>query len=129
MPYSEKFEKAFLCAAEWHREQVRKDTSIPYVTHLMAVSSTVGENGGTEDEVIAALLHDAIEDTDATHEKLEERFGKNVADIVQACSGTDVRPKPVWEKRKKDYIVHLRVGEPGSGETHPKYLSVQPLAI
>ncbi len=104
MPYSEKFEKAFLCAAEWHREQPRKGSSIPYVTHLMAVASTVGENRGTEDEVIAALLHDAIEDTDATYEVIKERFGNDVADIVWACSDADdPNNKPAWEKRKKDY--------------------------
>ncbi len=90
-----------------HREQLRKETSIPYITHLMAVASTVGENGGTEDEVIAGLLHDAIEDTEATYWTLEKRFGKEVADIVKACSDTDVTPKPAWEKRKKDYIAHI----------------------
>ncbi len=113
MPYSEKFEKAFLCAAEWHREQPRKGSSIPYVTHLMAVASTVGESGGTEDEVIAALLHDAIEDTDATYETIKDRFDKDVADIVRDCSDTEVTPKPAWEKRKKDYIAHV-VGAPES---------------
>ncbi len=94
VPYSKKFEDTFLCAAEWHREQLRKDTSIPYITHLMAVASTVGENGGTEDEVVAALLHDAIEDTEATYEMLQERFGEGVAGIVKDCSDTDVTPKP-----------------------------------
>ncbi len=107
MPYSNKFEEAFLYAAELHHEQLRKETSIPYITHLMAVASTVGENGGTEDEVIAGLLHDAIEDTEATYWPLEKRFGKIVADIVKACSDTDVKPKPAWEKRKKDYIAHI----------------------
>ena len=113
MPYSEKFEEAFLCAAKWHRKQARKGTSIPYITHLMAVASTVGENGGTEEEVIAALLHDAIEDTDetddpnVTYEMIKERFCKEVAEIVRDCSDTEVTPKPAWEKRKKDYIAHV----------------------
>ena len=61
----------------------------------------------------AALLHDAIEDTDTTYEMIKERFGRAVADIVQACSDTDVVPKPAWEKRKKDYIAHV-VGAPES---------------
>lgn len=107
MPYTERFEEAFCLAAELHRDQLRKGTSIPYVNHLMAVAAIAGESAGTEDEVIAALLHDAIEDTDATYDTLAERFGKPVADIVQACSDTDVKPKPVWEKRKKDYIAHI----------------------
>jgi GTP pyrophosphokinase len=107
VPYSENFEKAFCLAAELHRDQLRKGTSVPYVNHLMAVAAIVGESGGTEDEVIAALLHDAMEDTDATYDTLAERFGKPMADIVQACSDTDVKPKPAWEKWKKDYIAHI----------------------
>jgi hypothetical protein len=107
MPYSENFEKAFCWAADLHRTQCRKGTSIPYITHLMAVAAIVGENRGTEDEVIAALLHDAIEDTDATYNMLVDRFDKPVADIVKACSDADVKPKPEWEKRKKDYIAHI----------------------
>ena len=59
MPYGEKFEEALTYAARLHRDQTRKATGIPYVTHLLAVAAIVGENGGTEDEVVAALLHDA----------------------------------------------------------------------
>ena len=62
MPYGEKFEEALTYAARLHRDQTRKATGIPYVTHLLAVAAIVGENGGTEDEVVAALLHDAPED-------------------------------------------------------------------
>lgn len=62
MTYSERFKEVLRHAARLHRAQMRKDTNIPYVTHLLAVAAIVGENGGTEDEVIAALLHDAIED-------------------------------------------------------------------
>jgi (p)ppGpp synthase/HD superfamily hydrolase len=105
--YTQRFEDALLYAAQLHRHDTRKGTSIPYVTHLLAVAATVGENRGTEDEVIAALLHDAIEDTDATYQTIAERFGKPVAAIVKACSDTDVKPKPAWEKRKKDYIAHI----------------------
>lgn len=107
MEYSKRFDDALLYAVDVHREQVRKGSSIPYVTHLLGVASIVGESGGSEDEVIAALLHDAIEDTDATYTTLADRFDKPVADIVRACSDTDVTPKPAWEKRKKDYIAHV----------------------
>jgi (p)ppGpp synthase/HD superfamily hydrolase len=62
MPYGEKFERALLYASRLHKDQVRKGTSTPYITYLLAVASIVGENGGTEDEVVAALLHDAPED-------------------------------------------------------------------
>jgi (p)ppGpp synthase/HD superfamily hydrolase len=105
--YSKRFDDALLYAVDVHREQLRKGSSIPYVTHLLGVASIVGESGGSEDEVIAALLHDAIEDTEATYTTLADRFDKPVADIVRACSDTDVTPKPAWEKRKKDYIAHV----------------------
>jgi (p)ppGpp synthase/HD superfamily hydrolase len=105
--YSKRFDDALLYAVDVHRDQVRKGSSIPYVTHLLGVASIVGESGGSEDEVIAALLHDAIEDTDATYTTLADRFDKPVAEIVRACSDTDVTPKPAWEKRKKDYIAHV----------------------
>ena len=59
MSYTEKLDKALAYAADLHRDQVRKGTCVPYVTHLLAVAAIVGENGGTESEVIAALLHDA----------------------------------------------------------------------
>jgi GTP pyrophosphokinase len=105
--YSKRFDDALLTAVDLHRGQARKGSDIPYVTHLLAVAAIVGESGGTEDEVIAALLHDAIEDTDATYRTLADRFGKPVADVVRACSDTDVTPKPAWEKRKKDYVAHV----------------------
>ena len=62
MPYGERFEEALLYAARLHRDQTRKGTGVPYVTHLLAVAAIVGETGGTENEVVAALLHDAPED-------------------------------------------------------------------
>ncbi len=104
MPYGKKFEDALAHAARLHKEQTRKGTEIPYVTHLLAVAAIVGENGGTEDEVVAALLHDAIEDTPETYASLGERFGSTVAEIVAECSDTDVMPKPPWKARKLAYV-------------------------
>lgn len=104
MPYGEKFEEALLHAARLHRDQTRKGTTIPYVTHLLAVAAIVGENGGTEDEVVAALLHDAVEDTPETESSLAARFGSTVAHIVAECSDTDVTPKPPWKVRKEAYV-------------------------
>lgn len=74
MFYGERFGEALRYAARLHRGQLRKGTSIPYVTHLLAVAAIVGENGGTEDEVIAALLHDAVEDQGgaATREEIRK---------------------------------------------------------
>jgi (p)ppGpp synthase/HD superfamily hydrolase len=110
MTYGERFEEALRYAARLHRAQLRKGTNIPYVTHLLAVAAIVGENGGTEDEVIAALLHDAVEDQGgaATGEEIRRRFGDTVASIVEGTSDTDVVPKPPWPERKRNYVAHLR---------------------
>ena len=79
------------------------------MTHLLAVASLVGEAGGTENEVIAALLHDAVEDCGGqpTLDKIRELFGDEVAQIVLGCSDTDVVPKPPWKQRKESYIQHV----------------------
>ena len=109
MPYGEKFDHALPYAAWLHRDQVRKGTSIPYITHLLAVASIVGENGGTEDEVVAALLHDAPEDQggEATLRDIRAQFGDGVAEIVDGCTDTYETPKPPWRERKERYLAHL----------------------
>ena len=109
MSYGREFEEALVYAARLHRDQVRKGSGIPYVTHLLAVASIVGENGGTEDEVVAALLHDAAEDRGG-RERLEEiraRFGDVVAEIVAGCTDTYEEPKPEWWARKRAYLEHV----------------------
>ena len=109
MTYGEKLEHALLYASRLHRNQVRKGTSTPYITHLLAVASIVGENGGTEDEVVAALLHDAPEDQggEATLRDIRLRFGDEVAEIVDGCTDTYQDPKPPWRERKERYLAHL----------------------
>ena len=109
LPYTEKFDRALLHAANLHRDQTRKGTGVPYVTHLLAVASIVGENNGTEDEVIAALLHDAPEDAggEAQLAEIRTRFGDGVADIVAGCTDTYEDPKPPWHDRKEAYLGHL----------------------
>jgi (p)ppGpp synthase/HD superfamily hydrolase len=108
--YGRRLEEALSYAAFLHRDQVRKGTNIPYITHLLAVAAIVGENGGTEDEVIAALLHDAVEDQGgvATREEIRDRFGDAVVAIVDGTSDTDVVPKPPWRERKEAYVAHVR---------------------
>ena len=115
MPYGEKFERALPYAARLHRDQVRKGTSTPYITHLLAVASIVGENGGTEDEVVAALLHDAPEDQggEARLREIRAQFGDGVAEIVDGCTDTYETPKPPWRERKERYLTHL-ADTPGS---------------
>ena len=109
MPYGEKFERALIYASRLHRDQVRKGTNTPYITHLLAVASIVGENGGTEDEVVAALLHDAPEDQggERTLQEIRTQFGDGVAEIVDGCTDTYEDPKPPWRERKERYLAHL----------------------
>ena len=109
MSYGEKFEEALLYAARLHRDQTRKGTDTPYITHLLAVAAIVGENGGTEDEVVAALLHDAPEDQGG-EERLEDirtRFGDAVAKVVASCTDTYEKPKPAWRPRKEAYVERM----------------------
>jgi len=109
MAYSKRFDAALLYAHQLHRSQERKESGVPYVTHLLAVAAIVGEAGGHEDLVIAALLHDAIEDQGGkpTAVEIERRFGLRVRTIVEGCSDTDVSPKPPWRARKEAYLAGL----------------------
>ncbi|MBL8039527.1 MAG: HD domain-containing protein [Nitrospira sp.] len=114
-PYlSHRFEDALTFAARLHATQTRKGTEIPYIAHLLAVSSLVLTHGGDEDEAIAGLLHDAIEDQGGrpTLEIVRTRFGERVAAIVDGCTDTDVTPKPPWRERKERYIHHLQAASP-----------------
>ena len=112
MRHVDRFADALVYATELHETQRRKGGDVPYVAHLLAVASLVLEDGGDEDEAIAGLLHDAIEDTSTTHADIEARFGTEVADIVQGCSDTDVMPKPPWRRRKEEYLAHLADAPP-----------------
>ncbi|OBB02257.1 phosphohydrolase [Mycobacteriaceae bacterium 1482268.1] len=106
---SERFQEALGYAARLHNTQTRKASEVPYIGHLLSVAGLVIEADGTETEAIAALLHDAAEDQggEATLAEIEERFGADVAAIVEECSDTVVTPKPPWRQRKENYINHL----------------------
>lgn len=110
MKLSRKFEEAFLWAHELHGAQERKGTGRPYIGHLMSVCALVLSSGGTEEEAIAALLHDAAEDQGgrATLEAIRQRFGERVAEIVEGCTDTLEEPKPPWRARKEAYIEHVK---------------------
>jgi len=109
-PYTERFECALIYAHQLHKDQPRKGTEVPYISHLLAVASLVIEIDGDEDEVIAALLHDGPEDQggDKTLNEIREKFGDRVADIVAECSDTFEDPKPPWTERKEKYIQNLK---------------------
>jgi GTP pyrophosphokinase len=110
MTLSSRFEEALLYAARLHASQLRKGGSIPYVAHLLGVASIALQYGANEDEAIAALLHDAIEDQGgaATREEIRRRFGDGVVDIVNGCTDADSLPKPPWKRRKETYVAHIR---------------------
>jgi GTP pyrophosphokinase len=112
-PFTSRFNEALVYAADLHREQARKATQIPYVAHLLAVASLVMESGGSEDQAIAALLHDAIEDQGGapTGDKIRDRFGERVYAIVSGCTDSVVekgQQKEAWKLRKERYVAHLR---------------------
>ncbi len=109
-----RFEEALIYATTLHARQIRKGSNVPYVSHLLGVASLVLEDGGSEDEATAALLHDAVEDQGgrATLEVIRQRFGPEVAHIVEACSDAFSLPKPPWRKRKEEYIRHLPTVSP-----------------
>ena len=100
---------AIALATDSFRYKVRKGSGIPYLTHLLQVMVYVGEHGGDEDQIIAAVLHDYLEDIDgATGAGLEEQFGPRVRRLVEALSDATERPKPPWKERKERYLAHLR---------------------
>jgi (p)ppGpp synthase/HD superfamily hydrolase len=114
MLVSSRFSDALTYVAQLHAEQRRKVSGEPYLAHLLAVAAIVMEHGGNEDETIAALLHDAVEDQGgmATLDDIRRRFGATVAEIVEGCSDAFVCPKPPWRQRKEAHIAHLRNASP-----------------
>lgn len=110
---SNRFDEAFLYAHEAHRNQLRKKTNRPYISHLMGVASLVLQYGGDEEQAIAALLHDVVEDCGGAPRLMEirKKFGERVARIVDGCTDSDQDPKPPWLERKQRYLERVR-GEP-----------------
>lgn len=135
MKITEKYQASLLFATDLHNQQIRKGSGIPYLSHLLSVSALVMEHGGTEDEAIAALLHDAIEDQGdpypggrtALRLEIESRFGAAVLNIVNGCTDDDEFKKPAadglgtvaeWKVRKSAYMEHIRQ------ESNPSILRV-----
>lgn len=127
--YDARLGDALQLAAEAFAHIERKGTGVPYLSHLLAVTTTVMEHGGSADQCIAAALHDYLEDIDGSSpEELAARFGENVATLVLALSdttqaeievhraaavaGADPNAKPPWEQRKQRYLAHLREAPP-----------------
>lgn len=116
MTISKRYMRALEFAFTLHFQQTRKGTDIPYLSHLESVAAIVWKYGGSEDEAIAALLHDAAEDQGglATLQIIKEQFGSSVADIVGNCSDTFEAIKPEWLLRKETYIKNLPRHDPAT---------------
>jgi (p)ppGpp synthase/HD superfamily hydrolase len=108
---TERFSQALVLAIEAHTNQKRKGTNIPYIAHPLGVASIALEYGADEDQAMAALLHDAIEDGGNQYAlRIRKQFGDRVANIVEGC--TDGIPnasgeKEAWKPRKERYLAHL----------------------
>ena len=107
------YAEAVRYAATLHADQSRKSTTIPYISHLLAVSALVLEAGGDEEMAIAALLHDGPEDQGGTEvlDEIRDRFGPRVARIVEGCTDSfaeDPADKEDWKVRKRAYLEHLK---------------------
>jgi len=106
---TKRFDDAFRYAHALHKNQTRKGTAIPYISHLLSVAALVIEHGGNEDQAIAALLHDGPEDQggEKTLAEIRTKFGDPVAAIVSDCTDAWTEPKPAWRPRKEAYIASL----------------------
>ncbi len=106
--YSPRLDEALALAAGAFRHIARKGTRVPYLSHLMIVAAQVAEHGGDEEQIIAALLHDYLEDIPgADAAELEQRFGARVSRLVLALSDATSQPKPPWKARKLRYLAQL----------------------
>ena len=106
----ERFREALVYATEAHQDQLRKGGRVPFVAHLLGVTAFVLEDGGDEDQAVAALLHDVVEDQGGRPrlDDVRDRFGERVAKLVEECSDWVDEPKPPWRQRKEAYIERLR---------------------
>ena len=109
---SSRFHEALELASQLHEDQARKgNKGVPYVAHLLGVTSRVLKAGGTEDQAIAALLHDSLEDQGhkITEAKIARRFGLVVAAIVVKCTDASAEEKATmdWWERKRKYLAHI----------------------
>ena len=107
--YTQRFLDAVTAALTMHAAQARKSTTIPYAAHVLGTCSIALDYGANEDEAIAALLHDAIEDIhyEPGAREAVAQFGPEVLRIVEGCTDATTSPKPPWRSRKERYVAHL----------------------
>ena len=107
--YSGRLIDALGVAARLHADQRRKGSDVPYLSHLLGTCGIALDYGAGEEEAIAALLHDAIEDVQPTADARAAvaAFGPEVLRIVEGCTDSDTHPKPPWRARKEAYLAHV----------------------
>lgn len=112
--FETKFEQALVFANRAHAGQKRKYSGAPYIAHILGVTALVLEDGGSEDEAIAAALHDTAEDQggEARIDEIRQMFGDKISEIVRECSDTLESPKPPWKKRKVNHLKRLQTAMP-----------------
>jgi (p)ppGpp synthase/HD superfamily hydrolase len=112
----ERFVAALGYATRAHAGQRRANDGQPYIAHLLRVTGLVIQDGGSEDEAIAALLHDVVEDQGGVErlDDIRERYGPTVADIVDECTDSYGEPRPSWRARKERYLAELDDSSPGA---------------
>src|SRR5438093_10321620 len=110
MKFSRQFEEALIYATRAHGTQTRKQIGIPLIAHILGVTASAHECGANETEAIGALLHDTVEDCGSAERlrEIREKFGDDVARIVDGCTDAHETPKPPWLERKRAYIEHLK---------------------
>jgi len=111
---TERFQRALVFAAQRHDGEHRQGSSVPYISHLLSTSALVLESGGDEDQAIAGLLHDSIEDGKASYDEIQDRFGARVAELAQACSAPETSQDSAWRERKEAYLAVLRLQPPSA---------------
>lgn len=109
---SPQYHNALTWATHLHAQQQRKINHTPYIAHLLSVSSLVLEHGGSEQQAIAALLHDAVEDQGVALEEIQDRFGPTVASYVADLSEPTTHPPVPWRQRKEQYLRQLQAASP-----------------
>jgi (p)ppGpp synthase/HD superfamily hydrolase len=107
--YSWSLDDAISLAADAFRDRRRKGSDVPYLTHLLQVMTWVGEHDGDEQQMIAAVLHDYLEDVDPNGApELERRYGARVAQMVRMLSELGDKTTP-WKQRKTEYVARLAI--------------------
>lgn len=111
--WSQRLELALRKAQEWHGSQMRRGANVLYLTHPLAVAMILIRHGFAEETVIAGILHDTVEDTNATIDGIRSMFGNIVAEIVASCSERKSDESGVnrpWSDRKREYLEGLAAG-------------------